>query len=98
MSNRTSKEIECLKRLDELISLYETLLDFLQDETLISKEERKGCNLSSDRAKWLWTVLGSLSKTNKIQLLEYHWQVLPVELVKITLVTDRNSREFSYGF
>jgi hypothetical protein len=98
MSARKSKEIECVKRLDELTTVYETLLDFLRDEELISKEERRDCTLCSDKAKWLWNQLAILRDTKKIQLLEYEWVILPVERAKITIVTDRNSREFSYGY
>jgi len=53
---------------------------------------------SADVAKVLHTKLASLSKSNKLQLLEYEWVVLPVERMKITIITDRMSKEFSHGY
>jgi hypothetical protein len=97
MSNRASKEIECLNRLEVLTPTYGSVLDFLHAEDLISKEERKGCIQTQDQGKWLWSKLSSLSKTNKIQLLEYNWEILPVERIKIIVVTDRNNKEFSFN-
>src|ERR1017187_8149999 len=96
--SKASKEIECIAKLDELIAVYDSLLDFMQEEDLISKDERRGCLQNQDRAKWLWTKLAVLSKTNKLQLLEYFWQVLPTELIQITIVTDRAKKEFSFGY
>jgi hypothetical protein len=66
-------------------------------EDLLSKEEAKAVRSSSEIAKLIHTRLKNLSKTNKIQLLEYEWQILPVELIKITIITDRNNQEFTYG-
>lgn len=94
--NRSSKEIECIARLDELTSSNDTILEFLKLESLISPEETKAWYMAQDRAKWLWLHLGNLSKANKLQLLEYKWEVLPVERLKLYIVTDRNSKEFSY--
>lgn len=98
MSVKTSKEIECLARLDTFISSQEMILDFLQEEALISKEERRACQLTQDKAKWLWTTLSALSKKGTLQLLEYSWEVLPVERLKVVIVTDRNNREFAFGY
>jgi hypothetical protein len=98
MSVRSSKEIESLARLNELISAYDSILEFLLAENLISREEVKAIKSSSETPKVLHTKLAHLSKTLKLQLLEYEWVVLPLERVKITIVTDRDSKEFSYGY
>ena len=94
----SSKEIECLARLETLVGSYEPILDFLISENMVSKEEKTGYMMMQDKAKWLWTHLSVLSKSNKLQLLEYEWTILPVERVKITIVTDRMSKEFSFGY
>lgn len=96
--SKANREIECLTRLDELIASYDAILEFLQQEDLLTRQEAIAMRSSSDVAKMINIKLSTLSKTNKIQLLEYAWEVLPVERVKISIVTDRVSKEFSYGY
>lgn len=100
MSNnsRVGKQIECLFRLDQLIASNDSIAEFLRAEDLLSKEEVKGIKSASDTAKALQGHLSRLSSSNKLQLLEYEWTLLPVERLKITIVTDRNSMEFSYNY
>ena len=95
--SKANKEIQCLIRLDELTPSYDSILEFLQDEDLISREESKGIRSSSEIPKRIHTQLAVLSKTNKLQLLEYEWVVLPIERIKIVIITDRNNKEFSYN-
>ena len=53
---------------------------------------------SSDEAKEIHAFLKDLSRTDKIQLLDYEWVILPVEIIKINLVTNRNNKQFTYNF
>ena len=96
MSN-TSKEIEFLSRLDELTSSTEMILEFLTNEGLVTKDQRKAILSSSDKAKAVQLYLRTM-KGKQLQLLEYIWEVLPVERLKATIVTDRATKEFSYNF
>lgn len=96
--NKTQKQIECLARLQALTSSQDELLAFLLSESLITKEEIGAIKRSPDQAKSLQSHLASISSNNKIQLLEYQWDFLPVERIKILIVTDRNNKEFSYNF
>jgi len=96
--SRASKEIECLVRLDELTPTYDGLLEFLQHEDMLTREEAKAIRSSSEMPKLIHTRLTTLSKTNKLQLLEYEWIVLPIERIKIVIITDRVSKEFSWNY
>jgi len=96
--SKASKEIECIKRLDELCAIYDEVLDFLIKENLVSREDSKAIKSSSEIPKMIHTTLANLSRTNKLQLLEYEWVVLPVERLKISIVTDRMSKEFSFNY
>jgi hypothetical protein len=95
--NKTNLEIKCLARLDELLATNDSIMEFLVSEELMTREERKAFMLSADIPKVLQGFMASL-KGNKIQLLAYEWTVLPEERLKVTIITDRNSREFSYNF
>jgi hypothetical protein len=95
--NKVRAQIECLARLDELIATNTTIMDFLLAEDLMTREERKGLLASSDVAKSLQAFLGNM-KGKQLQLLEYEWVLLPEERLKVTIITDRNNKEFSYNF
>jgi hypothetical protein len=95
--NNTNKEIQCLARLEELTSSNEMIIEFLIQEELMTKEQRKGMIAGSDVAKALQGYLACM-KGNKLQLLEYEWSLLPVERLKVVIITDRNSREFAYNY
>jgi hypothetical protein len=86
-----------LARLDELIASNDSIMEFLMAEELITKEERKAIKSSADQAKALQGFLSAM-KGKKLQLIEYEWILLPEERLKLLLITDRNSKEFSFNF
>lgn len=90
----TKREIECLRRLQELSPMFEELCSFLLQEYLLSKEEYKVIRSSPEQARMLQAKLAFLSEERKIQLLEYEWTLLPVERIRITLITDTGHKEF----
>ena len=92
------KEIECLTRLQSLTASFSEILFFLVEEKLLTQEQAKSIELSSDRAKAMQLCLSDLNKKDKFQLLEYEWTILPVERIKLHIITDRNSKEFTYNF
>lgn len=96
--SKASKEIECLMRLDGLTPSYDGILEFLHSEDLISRGEGKAIRSSSEVAKKLHEKLTTLSKTKKLQLLEFEWTMLPIERIKVMIVTDRMSKEFSFNY
>jgi hypothetical protein len=93
----SKREVECLKRLQELSPVYDELLQFLDQEFLISKEELKVIKNSPEKSKLLQAKLALLSDERKLQLVEYIWQVLPVERISVTIVSERAMKEFAYG-
>jgi hypothetical protein len=95
--SKTDLEIKCLARLDELLASNDSIMEFLIAEELLNKEQRKAIKSSHDIAKALQLFLASM-KGNKLQLIEYEWVLLPEERLKVTLVTDRNNREFSFNY
>lgn len=96
--NKTRREIECLTRLQALGGSVDNILDFLMGEELVGKDEVCKVRLSPEACKDIQLMLARLQNDKKFQLLEYEWAILPVERIKITIVTDRTSQEFSYGF
>jgi len=96
--SRIGTEIECLTRLHELTGCIDDILEFLRQESLICSDEIKFIRSSSNVAKSTQLKLSALSKDNKFQLLTYEWSLLPVERIKVLIVTDRVTKEFAYNY
>lgn len=95
--SKLKKEIECLTRLQDLTGQLGDILSFLKLENLIDDNQLKSVKLSADHPKEVQAILRDLQVRQKLQLLQYEWTVLPVENITITIVTDRNQKEFIFN-
>jgi hypothetical protein len=91
----TKREIECLQKLHSSTVIYEELVQFLRAERLLSQDELLVIRGDPDKAKRLQAKLADLSRDNKLELLEYEWVLLPVERIKIVIVTENGLKEFT---
>lgn len=92
-----ARQIECLSRLDNLNGAKNEILAFLLLEKLIVQNDIANVNKSPTPAKELQALLKQLQVGEKLQLLEYIWEVLPKEHIMITVVTDTVKKEFTYS-
>jgi hypothetical protein len=104
MSKRRT-EVDCLERLNDRVNALDDIMSFLVEEGLMDLENIKTIKGSSTPAVLLHTYITAVHKDsehrfsrNSLQLLEYEWHILPVERIKITMVTDRATRDFTYNF
>jgi hypothetical protein len=74
--------------------VYQELIAFFVQEKLITEEELKALRQSPEQERTLQAKLASLSAEDKIQLLEYEWTILPLERIKLNIVTASGHREF----
>jgi hypothetical protein len=95
--SKVKREIECLARLQELTGQLEEILQFLKLENLVDDNQIKSVKLSADHPKEIRAILQDLKVRQKLQLLQYEWSVLPVENIAITVITDRNQKEFIFN-
>ena len=98
MSSSSKREIDCLSRLQDRSGSIDEIIAFLVEGKLMDLEMAKKVKQSSDEAKEIHAYLKDLSRNDKIQLLEFSWVILPVEIIKIQLVTHRDNRQFTYNF
>jgi hypothetical protein len=91
------KEIECLARLNTLRSSSDEILDFLLLEEMVSVAQINSIKNSAEPHKDMHSLLCSLVLNKKLQLLEYEWTVLPLETIKILIVTEKSVREFTFN-
>lgn len=95
--SRTSKEIECLKRLHQLTSQLSDIVTFLKQEGLVDDNQMRSLQQSSDFPKDVQFMLRNLQVTQRLQLLSYNWSVLPAENIDIHIITNRDSRNFVFN-
>lgn len=95
--SKVKREVECLNRLQEMTGQLEDILGFLKQENLVDDNQLRSVKLSADHPKEVRGILADLKVKQKIQLLQYEWSVLPVENIAITIITDRNQKEFIFN-
>lgn len=95
--SRMKREVDCLLRLQELTAQLEDIIIFLKQEGLVDDNAIRHIKASSDKAKDIRSLLNDLKNKQKLQLLQYEWSVLPAENIIITIITDRNQKEFSFN-
>ena len=92
------KETECLARLFKLTNCYADLVDFLVGEKILSEAQVLELKLELNKPKALLALMKKAEKDEKILLLAFDWILLPVERLRLRLVTERNSKEFAYQY
>lgn len=95
--SKLSREIQCLQRLQNTTSQLDEIISFLKQEGLIDDNQIKTVKLQPDHAKEVQLLLANLKKQGKFQLLSYEWNILPIENIKVHIITDRNQKDFAYN-
>ena len=80
-----------------MTSQLEDILLFLKSESLINDNDIRTVRQSSDHPKDIQALIKKLHVAGKFQLLEYQWEILPVERIKILMITDHNQKEFIFN-
>jgi hypothetical protein len=91
-------KMDCLKILQEKTNEVDAMLRFLNEEKLISNEQYKTLYSpnTAQQYKDILIVLKNLSNDERIQLLEFEWVKLPQQKITVTIVTDKEKRDFTY--
>lgn len=97
MNTKVGREIACLQRLHELTQQLSDIVAFLKLEGLVDDNQIRNLRQSADFPKEMQLILRDLQVRQKLQLLSYNWQVLPVENIDIHIITDRDSRNFTFN-
>jgi hypothetical protein len=91
-----ARKIEFLLRLNTLNPLFEDLQDFLIAEGALSSDDllnRVRGRLPEVKAAEFYLAL---NKGNFL-MVDWEWTILPKEILKLTVVTRNNVREFGYS-
>ena len=95
---RNIKEADCIARLFKLANCYEELVDFLMAEKIISESDLVNLKLELNKPKLLHEILKKAEKEDKLILLAFDWIVLPIERLRLQLITERSNKEFTYKY
>ena len=91
------REIECIERLFKLNPQLDEMLEFMLQEKIIYPSELPYLKREVKKANYLYNALQLAKQRDIVTLLDFEWTILPIERIKITIVTTRSSREFSHG-
>lgn len=91
------KKVECIKRLFKKNQSYYEICNWLLEQKLTTAQEVSEYTRDQERAEFLYNKFEKEFKEERFMLLDYEWSVLPLEQIKITIVTEREEKVFSYG-
>lgn len=91
-------QIRCLARLFQLTTCQYDILDFLLEEKLITTDHILSIKNSDPKliSSHIYATLETLKAEDRIQLVDYVWNLLPVESICVTIVSDSSKKEFTY--
>lgn len=94
-----NKKLECIKRLLSLNNYYTEICEWFIELGITSIQEVNLNSREDERAEFILNILNKESQGVgcKFQLVSFEWQILPIELIKITCITDNDIRYFSHG-
>ena len=98
VSMSSKRELECLSTLFEKSLCEEEFTDFLVDNKIMKRETINLNDRSMDRLKTIYQHLKDAVKSEKILLLDFKWQLLPLHQIDIHIITERGERHFLYGY
>jgi len=93
-------KLECLQRLSKKTSCLREMTGFLVQEKLINRTQEKTIYTNKNSQliiREVHNLLTSLLDEEEVQLVDYMWNILPVEQIRITIVSDNEKREFTFG-
>ena len=92
-------KIDCLNRLFQLLNCRVDILQYLKDEKLITDDMMQTIlnELHTTHAPKIVSLLAELQQSDKLQLVDYEWTILPKELMKLTVVSRNNKKEWIYS-
>lgn len=95
MNNR---RIDCISRLLKINDVYSDICMWLIEQKIITRTEAEGPTRDQEKAEFLYFSFKKGVDIEKLILLDYEWTILPLEQIKITCITDRETKEFCSGF
>lgn len=93
------RQIDFLDRLFVKLKCRVEILQFLKDEKMISDDEMQTLlhEQHQTHSTKIAMMLNDLLQSEKLQLVDYEWTILPKELMRLTIVSETAKKEFLYS-
>jgi len=93
------RKVEMLDRLFALLKCKVDLLQFLKEDGVITDDamQRLLHENHTQHSIRIHNLMEQAVIDGKLQLVDYEWSILPLELVKLTLISNRGKKEFEYS-
>lgn len=93
------RKIDFFEKLFKKAECRVDIIDFLVEEKLLTPPQKTEILTSDPRThpRQIAFLLHEFEGNESIQLLDYEWKILPVEGMKLTIVTSSNKREWKTG-
>lgn len=92
-----NKRIDCISRLLKINDVYSDICMWLIEQKIITRTEAEGPTRDQEKSEFLYFSFKKGVDMETLILLDYEWSILPLEQIKITCVTEREKKEFTYG-
>jgi hypothetical protein len=92
-----NNKIKCLMRYIELNGFAE-LSEYLISIKLADAVEAKSKTRTQEQAEYIYFALKAGEKSEALMLLDFEWSILPLEQIKITIVSAREEKHFTHGY
>lgn len=93
-----NRKIEMILRfMQKNESFWYEITTFLIDERLLKQDQLINVDRPNDRAKFLVEALEQLLKDEVVMLVDWEWNILPVERLKLLIICETMQQEFTFG-
>lgn len=77
---------------------YADLAEYLVSNKFATEQDVRSVVHTQERAELIFSSLKKAESEEKLLLLDFEWKMLPFEQIKITCLSTREERHFTYGF
>ena len=93
-----NRKINCLDTLITKNQCLQEIVDFMVDSKLAKADEFQQHTRQFEIVKFIHERLLQKEKDGDLLVYNYEWALLPLHQIKLTLVTQRLTKEFLYGY
>ena len=90
------RKVRCLDRLMKLSNCFSEFAAVLVEDKVLTQQEILTV-YDAKFGQYYYELLERAVKAEKLDVLDYEWQVLPFERIRLTIVTPRRHKEFIYS-
>jgi hypothetical protein len=95
-SEKTVRKLNALRVLTTKVYHPLDIAETLVKEGIMTDREMLEMRATADKTEFLFVALEKASRSGKLDLLDYSWQILPTQQVVLTILTSTGLHEFRH--